>query len=365
MAAAVARLRCRTSIPSRPRAGTWLPDFRAFASSVLGWNFSSKGYPGSGDSPIAMVTTAGRPFVAALRLLLSQTRLLSLPRDKRFAALLAESRRFQNEVSERLAEQVLHALSGLRAIYNTLVAASVTRVAERPPADGWRVADPTLDRAQRIDASLRGCAPNGWRGFLPKEQEVAPDLPSRAGHGDGRTAVRGHQGPGGVLMRATLRLGELRIHVVRKDIRNVHLSVHPPNGRTRIAAPRHLSDAAIRAFAIGKLGWIRAQQQKLQEQERETPREYLDRESHFVWGRRCLLRVVEHEAPPVVEWRQHRLTLSVRPNTPRERRAEILEAWYRAQLRAAAAPLVELWQKRLDVRLPNASNTSSCTSWRT
>ncbi len=119
-----------------------------------------------------MVTTAGRPFVAALRLLLSQTRLLSLPRDKRFAALLAESRRFQNEVSERLAEQVPHALSGLRAIYNTLVAASVTRVAERPHADGWRVADPTLDRAQRIGAALRERAPNGWRGFLPKEQEV-------------------------------------------------------------------------------------------------------------------------------------------------------------------------------------------------
>ena len=152
-------------------------------------------------------------------------------------------------------------------------------------------------------------------------------------------------------MQATLRLGELHIHVVRKDIRNVHLSVHPPNGRTRIAVPRHLSDAAIRAFAIGKLGWIRAQQQKLQEQERETPREYLDRESHFVWGRRCLLRVVEHEAPPVVEWRQHRLTLSVRPKTPRERRAEILEAWYRVQLRAAAEPLVELSQKRLEVRL--------------
>ena len=60
-------------------------------------------------------------------------------------------------------------------------------------------------------------------------------------------------------MGAALRLGELRIDVVRKDIRNVHLSVHPPNGRIRIAAPRHLSDAAVRAFAIGKLGWIRKQ----------------------------------------------------------------------------------------------------------
>ena len=164
-------------------------------------------------------------------------------------------------------------------------------------------------------------------------------------------------------MGATLRLGELRIELVRKDIRNVHLSVHPPNGRIRIAAPRHLSDAAVRAFAIGKLGWIRKQQWKLQEQERETPREYLDRETHFVWGRRCLLRVVEHEAPPVVEWRQQRLMLFVRPNTPRERRAEILEAWYRAQLRAAAMPLIELWQKRLGVRLTSLFVRRMRTRW--
>ena len=164
-------------------------------------------------------------------------------------------------------------------------------------------------------------------------------------------------------MGAALRLGELRIDVVRKDIKNVHLSVHPPNGRTRIAAPRHLSDAAVRAFAISKLGWIRKQQRKLQEQERETPREYLDRETHFVWGRRCLLRVVEHEAPPFVEWRQQRLTLSVRPNTPRERRAEILEAWYRAELRAAAEPLVELWQARLDVRLTSLFVRRMRTRW--
>ena len=123
----------------------WLPDFRAFASSVLGWNFSPKGYAGTDDSPIPpeletpllrgessgwldlhvadMVTTTGRPIVATLRLLLNQARLLSLPRDKRFAALLAESRRFQNDVSERLAEQVLHALyellRGVQAVDDT------------------------------------------------------------------------------------------------------------------------------------------------------------------------------------------------------------------------------------------------------
>ncbi len=164
-------------------------------------------------------------------------------------------------------------------------------------------------------------------------------------------------------MGATLRLGGLRIDLVRKDIRNVHLSVHPPNGRIRIAAPRHLSDVAVRAFAIGKLRWIREQQRKLQEQERETPREYIDRETHFVWGRRCLLRVVEHEAPPAVEWRQQRLTLFVRPNTPRERRSEILEAWYPAQVRAAAEPLIELLQERLDVRLTSLFVRRMKTRW--
>ncbi len=74
--------------------------------------------------------------------------------------------------------------------------------------------------------------------------------------------------------------------VVLKDIKNVHLSVHPPTGRVRISAPERMSLDTIRVFAISKLGWIKQQQKKLREQERETPREYLDRESHYVWGKR-------------------------------------------------------------------------------
>jgi predicted metal-dependent hydrolase len=152
-------------------------------------------------------------------------------------------------------------------------------------------------------------------------------------------------------MGVAVQLGEIRIEVVRKDIKNVHLSVHPPAGRVRIAAPRHLSDDAIRAFAIGKLAWIRRQRAKLQEQERETPRDYLDRETHYVWGQRCLLRVVERNAPPAVEWRSQRLVLSARPGTAPARRADLLGAWYREQLRAEAEPLAAHWQQRLGVRM--------------
>ena len=150
-------------------------------------------------------------------------------------------------------------------------------------------------------------------------------------------------------MATDLMLGDLAVEVVHKDIKNLHLSVHPPEGRVRVAAPRHLSLDAIRAFTIGKLPWIRQQQRKLQEQERETPREYLHRESHYVWGQRCLLDVVEQDTAPSVNLRHHRLTLTIRPGMAMERRAEVLEAWYRDQLREAVPPMQSDWERRIGV----------------
>ena len=89
--------------------------------------------------------------------------------------------------------------------------------------------------------------------------------------------------------------------MVQKDIKNVHLSVYPPNGRVRLSAPLRMSVETIRVFAASKIGWIKKQQAKLKGQEREPPREYLDRESHYVWGKRYLLKVVEDEVAPSVE----------------------------------------------------------------
>ncbi len=164
-------------------------------------------------------------------------------------------------------------------------------------------------------------------------------------------------------MATTIQISELTIEVTQKDIKNVHLSVHPPLGRVSIAAPRHLSVTAIRAFAIGKLSWIRQQQRKIQTQDRETAREYLDRESHYVWGRRCLLKVVEQDAPPSVEWHHHRLVLAVRPGMDKSRRGEILEAWYRDRLREEARPLTKEWERRLGVHVDRVYIQRMKTRW--
>src|ERR1041385_574180 len=96
-------------------------------------------------------------------------------------------------------------------------------------------------------------------------------------------------------MGMQIELGDIAVEVVKKNIKNLHLSVYPPAGRVRISAPLRMNLDTIRVFTISKLGWIKQQQQKLRGQERETPREYLDRESHYVWGKRYLLKVIESD----------------------------------------------------------------------
>lgn len=144
-------------------------------------------------------------------------------------------------------------------------------------------------------------------------------------------------------------LGDIPIDVVRKEIKNIHLSVHPPTGRVRLAAPRRMSADTLRVFAIAKLSWIRREQKKLREQVRETPRDFIDRESHYVWGRRYLLKVIDFEGRPSIELSHAHMILRVRPGAEHAKRQEIVEEWYREQLHDALPPLVAKWQRLIGV----------------
>ncbi len=158
------------------------------------------------------------------------------------------------------------------------------------------------------------------------------------------------------------KLGDINVDVVLKDIRNVHLSIYPPAGRVRISAPSRMSLDTIRAFAISKLPWIRQQQKKLREQERETPREYLERESHYVWGKRYLLKIVEEDTVPRVELRR-KLILRVRPGTSEKTRHSIVEQWYREQVRAAVPALIAEWEPKIGVRVQRVFVQRMKTKW--
>lgn len=164
-------------------------------------------------------------------------------------------------------------------------------------------------------------------------------------------------------MSTQINLGGIVLEVIKKDIKNVHLSVYPPAGRVRISAPLRMNTDTIRVYAISKLGWIKQQQKKLRAQERETPREYLNRESHYVWGQRYLLKVVEHDAPPSVELKHNKMLLRARPGACEDRKRAVLEEWYREQLRLTAPRIIEKWQPLMGVKVERFFVQRMKTKW--
>lgn len=164
-------------------------------------------------------------------------------------------------------------------------------------------------------------------------------------------------------MQGSLKLGDLSVVVVRKDIKNIHLSVYPPKGSVRISAPDHMDLETIRLFAIAKVGWIRRQQEKILAQERETAREFLDRESHYLWGKRYLLRVEEVDAAPSVRCTPRTLVLSCRPGSGVEKKQTVLEGWYREQLHKRIPELIATWEPRLQVKVVRYHLQRMKTKW--
>jgi hypothetical protein len=150
-------------------------------------------------------------------------------------------------------------------------------------------------------------------------------------------------------MAETIRLGNIAIAVTRKDIKHVHLSVHPPGGRVTLVAPTGTRPEVARAYAVSKLGWIRDQQAKLRGQARETRRRFVTRESHYLWGRRYLLSVIESDAKPTVRLSHHRINLSVRPGSGTAKREEVLHEWHKALLHDVVPRLIKKWEPKLGV----------------
>lgn len=152
-------------------------------------------------------------------------------------------------------------------------------------------------------------------------------------------------------MTESIQLGELSIRVTKKDIKNVHLSVHPPDGRVTLSAPTATRLEVARAYAISRLGWIRQQQEKLKNQPRETPRRFIERESHYLWGRRHLLTVVLRDAKPFVSLDHKRITLTARPGSGARKRGEVIHEWHKSLLHKVVPTLIKKWEPKLKVKV--------------
>lgn len=162
-----------------------------------------------------------------------------------------------------------------------------------------------------------------------------------------------------------IKLNDIKVNVIRKDIKNVHLSVHPPNGRVTISAPLRADLETIRLFLISKLVWIRKHQKKLKNQKREAARDYVTRESHFFLGKRYLLKTIVHHSAPQIILKHNRIELYLRDEVATKQKEEVLQSWYRQELKKIAEAYMEKLEKKMKVKPMEIRVRTMKTKWGT
>jgi predicted metal-dependent hydrolase len=161
-----------------------------------------------------------------------------------------------------------------------------------------------------------------------------------------------------------MNVGDLEVEVIKKDIKNIHLGVYPPTGRVRLSAPMDSDTEKIRMFIVSKIPWIRKNQRKFKNKERQTSREFIDRESHYFEGRRYLLKVVIDETKyNSVELNKTSIKMSINSNLDSIKRKELFESWMRRKLRIRLEPVISKWVDILGVNLTEWKIKKMKTKW--
>lgn len=164
-----------------------------------------------------------------------------------------------------------------------------------------------------------------------------------------------------------MTLAGIELELVRKDIKNLHLAVYPPDGRVRLAAPHSTDEETLEMYVATKIPWIRRQQREIEAQPRQSERQFLDRESHYFLGHRYLLRVLPLEAGmhwgQVVPKGKRYLNLHVEDQGNLEAKRRIIEKWYRRELRSMLEELVPAWEAKLGVQAKGWRIRGMRTKW--
>lgn len=160
-----------------------------------------------------------------------------------------------------------------------------------------------------------------------------------------------------------MQIGTIELQLHRKPIKNLHISVLPPDGRVRVSAPEKMTDTAIRMAVISRIPWIKKQQSDFAKQPRQSDREMLDGESHYLWGRHHRLNIVERVGRHEVKLGQGKINLYVNAGTSTENRASLLSQYYRAALKSRINEFLPSWQKEIGVAVNGWGVKKMKTKW--
>ncbi len=161
-----------------------------------------------------------------------------------------------------------------------------------------------------------------------------------------------------------IHIGSLTLQLHRKAIKNLHISVLPPDGKLRVAAPEHMTDTAIRMAVVSRIPWIRKQQNAFAKQARQSEREMLGGESHYLWGRRYRMEFIRrHGKHEILPKGKTKLQMFISPETTIDNRRLVLNEWYRAELKEKLPPIIAKWQAKLKVDLADWGVKQMKTKW--
>ena len=168
-----------------------------------------------------------------------------------------------------------------------------------------------------------------------------------------------------IAQSAFIKIGELDIHLTRKDIKNLHISVMPPDGQVRVSAPDAMTETAIRMAVIHRIPWIRRQQAAFSKQERQSAREMVNGETHYLWGRRYRLEVIESDTlkSQTVKLKSGKLVLTVNKGASDEVKFKLLTEYYRGRLKARAPDLIDKWSKKTGITISDWQIQKMKTKW--
>lgn len=162
---------------------------------------------------------------------------------------------------------------------------------------------------------------------------------------------------------ATLEIGSIAMQLHRKAIKHLHISVLPPDGRVRVSAPEGMTDTAIRMALVNRLVWIKKQQRAFAQQPRQSKREMVSGECHYLWGRAHRLKVVERVGRHGVSASSGHLYLYINPKTTADNKRGLLQSFYRAELKARLAHLLPYWEKKIGVAVAAWGVKKMKTRW--
>jgi len=163
-------------------------------------------------------------------------------------------------------------------------------------------------------------------------------------------------------MKERIEIGEISIEVTFKDIKNLHLSVHPPYGQVTISSPLFYDLEKVKIYAATKLGWIKKEQKKFLAQEREDPRDFLTHESHYVFGTRYLLKLVPSKRNRV-ELKGKKLCLYTTDPENKELSRKTLYSFYRRELRKKIEGFTAQYSQSMSLDLPEFKIRTMKTKW--